>query len=212
MKLVKHALIVEDLAETRDWLQQALALAFDDPDVTAVDSLAAARDALAVQRFDLALVDLGLPDGNGSELIAEIVRDTPKTIPVVTTIFDDDASLWASLRAGAQGYLLKQQPRAELVQLLQGILQGQPPLSPSVARRILANFHRPQVPDDLSCRERQVLTLIARGFRISDVARDLGLSPHTVHGYVKSIYQKLGVSTRAEAALAASRHGLLDPG
>ena len=124
------------------------------------------------------------------------------------------------LQTGAQGYLLKDHPIPWLATQLQGIAQGQPPLSPAIARRLLRHFQAPRAPqaqaqvpaqEGLSQREREVLGLLAQGVRIADIGQALGISRHTVSGYLKDIYRKLSVGTRAEAALEAARRGLVAP-
>ncbi|MDC8012697.1 response regulator [Tahibacter soli] len=204
-----RALVVDDLAASRDWLERALALAF--PGI-AVESAASVAEALA--RIDppppLALVDLGLPDGSGVRVIEELGR-RGATVTIVATVFDDDAHLFPALRAGAQGYVLKDQPPEALAAMLQGIAAGQPPLSPSIARRLLQHFRPPAPEPDapaLTPRETEVLRLTAKGLTVQEVADLLGLSRHTAGGYLKDIYRKLSVSTRAEAALEAARRGL----
>ena len=163
---------------------------------------------------DLALVDLALPDGNGMDIVAALAQKNPSCMIVVATIFDDDAHLFPALRAGAQGYLLKEQPRELLVRQLRGIADGQPPLSPAIARRLLRHFQ--PLPDasngeaiQLTPREREVLSLLARGIRIVEIAQTIGISRHTVGDYVKNIYRKLKISSRAEAALQAKSLGLV---
>ena len=136
-------------------------------------------------------------------------------MPVVVSIYDDDAHLFDAIAAGAQGYLLKDEGAEVLVGRLREIARGEPPLSPSIARRILCHFHRPHdaatAPrrELLTPRETEVLALLGRGFRIGDAADSLGLTRHTVAGYVKIIYSKLNISSRAEAALEAKRLGLV---
>src|SRR5690606_8526461 len=126
---------------------------------------------------------------------------------VVATVFDDDAHLFPALRAGAQGYVLKDRDRATLADMLRGIVSGQPPLSSSIARRLLRHFQpMPAEPQDgvpLTPRETEVLQLTAKGLTLNEVAQALQLSRHTVSGYLKDIYRKLSVGTRAEAALEA---------
>ena len=206
---MRTALIVEDQSDSQQWLQVVLAEAFPAIQSSVAGSLAQAAAILSDRQFDLALIDLGLPDGNGSQLIGEIAQRSPQTLRIVATIFDDDEHLLPALRAGAQGYLLKQQGKAKLVALLQGIAEGQPPLSPAIARRILESFHTSQSPHDLSARECEVLGLIARGYRNTEAAEQLNLSPHTVHSHIKTIYQKLNVSSRVEAAMEAKRRGII---
>jgi len=205
-----RALVVDDLAASRDWLAQALQLAFPGIVVDRAASLAEAR-AFLQPPPPLALVDLGLPDGSGVQLIE---RFGPETLSIVATVFDDDAHLFPALRAGAQGYLLKDQPPQAIAAMLAGIAQGQPPLSPSIARRLLRHFQplpaaAPEAGPHLRPREVDVLRLTAKGLTLAEVADALQLSRHTVAGYLKDIYRKLSVSNRAEAALEAARLGLV---
>jgi len=205
-----RGLVLEDLPESQTWLRNVLEGAFPGMETPVAAPLADARDLTARVRPDIALVDLGLPDGSGVELIQLLNRDHPDCTCVVTTIFDDDQHLFPALRAGARGYLLKDQPQETLVTALQGIVHGHPPLSPGIARRLLG-FFRPEGTSeaDLTPREIDVLTCIAKGYTIARVAELLGLSRNTVAGYVKDIYRKLNVSSRAEATLEAARRGFV---
>jgi DNA-binding NarL/FixJ family response regulator len=167
-------------------------------------------------KLALAVIDLGLPDGSGVELVREIAQAFPEALPVVATIYDDDAHLFDSLAAGAQGYVLKQEHPDTVADCLRRIDAGEPPLSPSIARRMLERLRpqeasppvRPRDEAGLSARETEVLALLARGLSAPEAARAIGLKPQTVAGYVKVIYQKLHVSSRAEAVLAAAQRGL----
>lgn len=208
-----RALVVDDLPGARAWLAAALREAFPGIEVDSAATLAEAR-----ARIDppppLALIDLGLPDGAGTELIADLRRRGADTLCIVATVFDDDAHLFPALRAGAQGYVLKDQDRAVLADMLRGIASGQPPLSSSVARRLLRHFQplpATAAETPLTPRETEVLRLAAKGLTLNEVATALGLSRHTVSGYLKDIYRKLSVGTRAEAALEAARRGLVAP-
>lgn len=208
---LREALVVEDQADACEWLCNAVRRAFPSVEVVAVGSVADARAALANTVPQLALVDLGLPDGSGIQLIDTLNRDHPETVVVVSTVFEDDGHLFAALRAGAQGYLLKDEPRERLAELLEGIVEGRPPLSPTIARRLLDYFHAPDTArqENLTERERDVLTLLAKGFTVRKVAELLEISHNTAAGYVKTIYRKLNVSNRAQATLTASRLGLI---
>lgn len=208
----RTALVLEDVPEAQEWLTRALHSSFPEIAVESVSSVQEARTRLASPPApDLALIDLGLPDGSGIDVIAQIKRDVPATLCIVVSIFDDDAHLFPALRAGAQGYLLKDQPVKQLAELLRGITQGRPPLSPAIARKLLNFFHAApaEIPDPLTRRETEVLSLIGKGITQAEVARMLGISPHTVCGHVKEIYRKLNVSSRAEAALTAQKLGLI---
>ncbi|MDD2686731.1 MAG: response regulator transcription factor [Gallionella sp.] len=209
---MKTALILDDVPDSQIWLSQALTSAFPGIQLSTADSLKEARVWLASHPApELALIDLGLPDGSGTELIAELNRSAPQTLCIVASIFDDDQHLFPALRAGAQGYLLKDQPLPQIIDLLKGIVEGRPPLSPAVARKMLGYFKPGPQPDheQLTDRETEVLRCIAKGLTLPETARLLILSPHTVSGYVKDIYRKLNVSSRAEAALTARNLGLV---
>ena len=204
------ALIVEDLPATRQWLAASVEAAFPGVQLRLAGGVTAARQAIADARPALGLIDLGLPDGDGLELIHALAGT--ETYIVVTTVFADDDHLFPALKAGAHGYVLKDQSREQMVDLLQGIVRGQPPLSASIARRLLGHFGPAPKPADtagLSPREHETLSLIAKGFTVAKVAEALGISPNTAAGYVKEIYRKLNVSSRAEVAIEANRLGLL---
>lgn len=208
---MRTALILDDILDSQAWLSQALRIVFPDIALHCAGNLAEARAWLKSHPApDLALIDLGLPDGSGVELIAELNRAAPQTLCVVASIFDDNLHLFPALRAGARGYLLKDQPQAQIIELLKGIAGGSPPLSPSIARKMLGFFQATPEADQahLTERESEVLRCIAKGLTMAETARLLKLSPHTVSGYVKDIYRKLNVSSRAEAALSARNLGL----
>lgn len=208
---ISTILVIDDLPDALDWLVGAAEEAFPTASVAVADALAPALAELKRRPPELALVDLGLPDGSGQDFILAASAVSPKTISVVTTIFDDDQHLYSALRAGAQGYVLKDRSRETLAEMLRGIVDGKPPLSPSIARRLLSHFHEPRAEQpDLSPREREVLTLLAKGLTVGNVAELLGITPNTASGYVKNVYRKLNVSTRAEATLEAARRGLID--
>ena len=207
-----NILIIEDQADAREWLENACRQAFPDAVIRCVATLADSLLSLQEQTPDLALVDLGLPDGSGNEFIATASAKHPQTVNVVTTVFGDDQHLFAALRAGAQGYVLKDRSRENLAEMLLGIIHGRPPLSPAIARRLLTHFHMPKSDDtaNLTAREREVLTLLAKGLTVNEVAALLEITSNTTAGYVKNVYRKLNVSSRAEATLEAARQGLID--
>lgn len=208
-----RALVVDDLASSRAWLGRALALAFPGIAVEQAASLAEASRHLASPP-PLALIDLGLPDGSGVSLIERL---RGRAMCVVATVFDDDAHLFPALHAGAEGYVLKDQSHEALAEMLRGIAAGQPPLSPSIARRVLRHFAPVAEPGaaaangevELTARETEVLRLTAKGLTRQEVAQLLDISAHTVAGYLKDVYRKLAVGSRAEATLEAARRGLV---
>jgi DNA-binding NarL/FixJ family response regulator len=211
-----RVLIVEDVAETRRWLGEIAAAAFPDCEVIEADSMRTGLAAAARQDCDIALIDLGLPDGSGLEVLRSLRLVNAQAIPIVTTVMGDNAHIVAALSAGAQGYLLKEHPAGMLTRQLVQLADGTPALSPSIARRIMEHFRftgpAADPEEDLTGREKDVLGLIGRGLRNSDVATDLGLAESTVASHIKSIYRKLGISSRAEASWHATRMGLTSKG
>jgi len=216
---MNRILLLEDLPEIRSWLKALALQVFPNAQVS---EAARVHDALALvgaERFDVALVDLGLPDGSGVDVVAALHDTQPEAQSVVVTIHDDDDHLFPALQAGAFGYLLKEQPREHFVEQLQRISQGEPPLSPSIARRVIAYFGAKNKPQperqqqalpavSLTERENEVLLWVAKGFTLPEIGVQLNLSRHTIADYVKQIYRKLNVSSRAEAALEAQRLGI----
>lgn len=207
----RHYLVVEDIAETRRWLVAALAEAFG----AQAHGAATCRDARAWLRDRemgvplLALIDIGLPDGSGVDLIEEIVNEDPTAVAIVTTIYEDDGNLMKAFSAGAQGYLLKDQDARAFARRLAMIDHGDVPISPAIARRLLNRFRDEKpVGAQLSPREMEVLRLVGRGLKSSEAATVLNISPQTVTTHVKAIYRKLEISSRAEAALEARKRGL----
>ena len=206
-------LIVEDIPEARTVLENTVQQAFPQCLSDSFGNVAESLLAAATHQYDLALLDIQLPDGSGFEVLKRIMQQHPETVCVVTTILADDNTILEALAAGAQGYLLKEQPQAVQVRQLTQLRDGIPALSPQIARRILQHFQQPKICDttkhDLTPREVEVLTHIARGLRIHEVAGKLALSENTIASYVKTIYRKLNISTRAEAAIRGKQFGLI---
>ncbi len=176
-----------------------------------------ARDTLTRGAPDVLLVDLGLPDMSGIEIIRETAGRYPATDIMVVTIFGDEGHVLASIEAGATGYLLKDALPEEFVDLIKALRAGGSPISPPIARQLLKKLRPPsgvtdeaaRVGSALSARESEILSIIAKGFSFGEIASLLGISPHTVTTYVKKIYQKLAVHSRGEAVYEASRLGLI---
>ena len=219
---MSNILLLEDLPEIRAWLKVLVHQVFPQAQISEAARVHDALELVSAVKFDLALVDLGLPDGSGVDVVAALREQQPEAQSVVVTIHDDDEHLFPALQAGAFGYLLKESPRQDLVTQLRRIADGEPPLSPPIARRILAYFSHggPRVVDVtrfdpheavLNARETDILQRVAKGYTLPEIAGQLHLSRHTVADYVKQIYRKLNVSSRAEAALEAARRGLVRP-
>lgn len=216
-------LIVEDDAAMRQRLQSLVAEVSSGARIESGPDIATAKACLQQIQFGLALIDIGLPDGNGVELIAWIQMHCPGTACVVITSWGDEETVLAALRAGAIGYLLKEREDAELRTALQSIQRGGAPIDPFVAKRILETLSgtgssqaavaadsKPAVVDDaLTNREEEILRLVARGYSNREIAELTQLSRFTIEGYTKSIYRKLAVRSRTAAVFEAKSLGLL---
>jgi DNA-binding NarL/FixJ family response regulator len=242
-------LILEDNPVARSFLCRVVRESFSDTiNITEAGDLESARKQIGiaggssgmhgVDPFKLIMVDLELPDGNGMDLLTELAQ-YPAT-KIVTTLYSDDDHLFPALQCGADGYLLKEDRFEVLVEELQKIVRGQPPLSPAIARRLLTHFRRgndgeavapgsaftmaagalnagrpialvdkPADHQRLTPRESEVLTFLSKGFTIKEIANLMGIKWFTVNDHIKSIYKKLNVSSRAEAAVLASKQGLV---
>lgn len=212
---MKYILMIEDDRNTRDWFSELLGKAFGKVKIVEADSLQQAETVVNRLPFSLAIVDIYLPDGRGIDFIKRTKKINPGLFCVVVTAFDDSADIFAALKAGADGYLLKSQDKEKLVRLLKDIMEGAPPLSPSIARRIIRHFnadefqHLFKKPAILTQREAEVLIQVAHGMTRKEIAEMLSIRPGTVAGYIKRVYEKLNIASRAQAALEAKKMGLI---
>ena len=208
-----RVLIADDHAVVRQGLRTFLEL---QDGIEVVAEAGDGEEALAAGERtapDVALVDLVMPRLDGIETIRRLRERSPATRVIVLTSFLDDDKIFPALRAGAAGYLLKDAQPQELVSAIRTVHQGQAPLHPAVAARVLdelAGDSRDRPPDLLTGREREVLALIAQGRANKAIARDLGVSEKTVKTHVTSILRKLGLADRTQAALYAVREGLVE--
>lgn len=185
-------------------------------------SVAEARALLDRAAPDVVLADLGLPDGNGIEVIRHATAGHPDRDVIVITMFGDDGHVIDSIRAGATGYLLKDALPRDIAGAILQVHQGGSLISPAIARRVLQSLQQagsgvPAVATDgeyghgpvLSRRETEILRLVAKGLSFKEVGAALDISSHTVITHVKRVYQKLAVHSRGEAVYEASQMGLL---
>lgn len=228
-----RVLIVEDDLEMRDFFEACVvhspALAL----VGCVGTVAQARVCLDQPGIavDVLLVDLGLPDGSGLDVIRHARLSHPACESLVISMFGDEDNVLASIEAGALGYIHKDAAPDDIAQTILDMKAGASPISPMIARRVLAKYATLQagraatvappaclpcapVPHDverpaLSRREQEVLGLIERGFSYQEIASLQGVSVHTVQTHIKSLYSKLAVHSKAEAVFEATRMGLL---
>lgn len=211
--MTKHILILEDMPDTQKWLEGACKLAFPSVTTSVASNIAAANEFIASQEPDIALIDLQLPDGKGHDFIAVLNAQYPGCLSIVVTIYADEAHLMPSLKAGARGYILKDQSRQRIAEMLKQAVAGELPLSPAAAKLVLNQIANVEIPKEqsipLTKREIDVLKLVASGASTPFVAEQLSISKYTVEDHLKQIYRKLGISSRAEAALEARKLNLI---
>lgn len=212
-----RVLVVEDDV----WMREALeaALGWPESQLEHGASAGTGRDAIELIRrgidVDVALVDMGLPDMHGSDVIRLLAARCPTTTIVVFTVQEHRDVIVEAIRAGAHGYLLKSTTIQEVLDGLRAAARGGSPMTPSVARMVieaLRGGRDSDVPTDverLTARETEVLTLLGKGLTYAEAATTLGIALGTVQGHVKIIYEKLRVNSKAEAATLAQRMGLL---
>lgn len=217
MSAVARVLIVEDEAETRQRLARAVAADSALELVAAVGDCASARAQCQRTPIQIALVDLGLPDGPGAELIRELRARDPDMLFMVITSLADEVSVMQAIEAGACAYLLKDASLARVAAAIHETLAGGSPISPGIARHLLKRVQKsPQVEAPaappllaLSQRESAVLNLVAKGYAYAEIGSALGISVNTVGTYVRLMYRKLGVNSRGEAVFEALQQGLI---
>ena len=184
----------------------------------AADGEAAVREA-QLTRPDIVLMDVRMPGLDGVEATRRIRAAVPTTRVLMLTMYDDDATVFTAMQAGAQGYLLKEAEQEEIVRAVRGVVAGEAIFGQGVAERVLGYFAGPPAtasPEypfpELTERERVVLELLARGRRTTEIASELFLSPKTVANNMTTIFAKLQVASRAEAIVRAHEGGLGGPG
>jgi len=221
-----HVAIVEDDPGFRDALSKAVQAS---PDMQLASMAGTRAEGLAMLQgppADVLLVDLGLPDGSGIDVIVAAVAQWPSCNIMVSTTFGDETHVMRSIEAGAAGYLLKDSSPAKMIDEIRSLASGGSPISPIIARQVLARFRgaaattapaAPAAPGTagadqgaiLSVREKEVLDYITRGFTAQEIARLMQLSPFTVRTFVRRIYSKLKVTSKTEAIYEARTLGLL---
>jgi DNA-binding NarL/FixJ family response regulator len=219
-------IIVEDEPEFRRRFAQIID---SEPTMRLAGVAANKREAQALidrEEFDVMLIDLGLPDGTGIDLIRNVSQRKPDVDIMVVTVFGDEQHVVSSIEAGATGYILKDSTPADVISCIRLLRAGGSPVSPVVARSVLrairsrmggATTSSNTVPprsanaenNPLSARETEILQLLAKGMSFNEIGEILGISPHTVTAHIKKIYRKLAVHSRGEAVYEASQMGLL---
>jgi DNA-binding NarL/FixJ family response regulator len=204
------------LADDHPVVRAGLAALLDSlPDIEVVAVAANGRDAVrevVLHRPDVAILDLQMPEVDGFAATREIARSAPEVAVLVLTMFDDEDSVFAAMRAGARGYVVKGAEQDEIARAVHAVAAGEAIFSPGVAQRVLRFFAAPAAAADpfpeLTVREREILTLLAGNLGNAAIAARLELSPKTVANHLSSIFTKLCVADRAGAILRAREAGL----
>lgn len=198
---VKIALVEDDAAVRRifrEWVEQTDAMHC----VGEWGDGEAAIAGLAAVAPDVAMVDINLPGLNGIECVRRLKLLLPKTQFMMLTVYDDTDHIFDALAAGATGYLVKRTPRASLIAAIQEVHAGGSPMSTNIARKVVQAFQHPRKSksaEGLSPRENEVLALLAKGFLCKEISESIGVSLPTVNTYIRRIYEKLHVHSRAQA-------------
>jgi DNA-binding NarL/FixJ family response regulator len=213
MSLIR-ILVADDHALFRDGLR---ALFFSVPDTEVVGEAATGEEAIARAEDlqpDVVLMDIQMPGVNGIEATRTIVRNSPHIGVIVVTMFEDDDSVFAAMRAGARGYVLKGADQDEILKVIRAVAAGEAHFGPEIARRLMGFFSAREPAataeafPELTAREREVLDLIARGRNNQEIAKELYLSHKTVRNHISNIFTKLQVADRAQAIIRAREAGL----
>jgi DNA-binding NarL/FixJ family response regulator len=207
-----HVALVEDDVHFQNAIVTAIAASPDIRLMSLASTRAQGLQSLESAPADVLLVDLGLPDGSGIDVIRAAHTLWPTCAVMVCTAFGDEAHVLQSIEAGASGYLLKDSEPENMLHEIRSLHGGGSPISPLIARQILMRFRAAPAAGEnavLSAREKEVLELITKGFTADEIARLMQVSQHTVQTYVRRIYSKLNVNSRAEAIYEARHQGIL---
>lgn len=202
--------IVEDSRGTRETLSELLKRSPGLLFLAAYPDGERALEGLPNKRPDVVLMDINLPGMNGIECVARLKEKLPDTQVLMLTTYEEGDLIFDSLRAGANGYLLKNMPPAELVHAVEQVHAGGSPMSMHIARKVVSHFQQIKKPssemEKLTKREQEILAQLAKGFLYKEIADQLGISLSTVRAHLHTVYEKLHVQSRTEAVVKYLAH------
>ncbi|MBZ5594835.1 MAG: response regulator transcription factor [Acidobacteriia bacterium] len=205
--------IIEDQPKIREGLRALIDGTEGYRCVGSFGSMEEALERIGSGLPDVLLVDIGLPGMSGIEGIRRMKKDHPQVAMLMLTVYDDDRRIFDAMCAGACGYLLKKTPPARLLESLKEVMDGGAPMSPEVARRVVALFREIRPPDEadyqLTPHELRILKLLVEGHNYKTAAAELGVSINTIRFHMRSIYDKLQVHSKSEAVSKALRNRIL---
>jgi DNA-binding NarL/FixJ family response regulator len=210
---MKHNIVIfEDNKSLKDSVCLLLKMVPEFDVTGAFDDATNLLPKLEMSLPDVILMDIDMPGISGIEAVKEVRQILPECIIIMQTIHDDEQKVFESLKAGAHGYLNKDTNPAQLIQYIQDAINGGSPMTPGIARKVITHFQVQPLKDNdynLSAREKEILNALANGKSYKMIAAELFLAYETVHSHVKRIYQKLHVSSVAEAVGLAFRNNLI---
>ena len=197
-------------------MAQALDAQPDMKVVAQADNGAEAVDLARTHKPDIALLDINMPEMDGVEAARRIAAELPETGIIILTMYRRDDYVFEAIRAGANGYLLKEVELDELLEAVRAVAQGQAIIDPAIASRVLEEFRQPQIREEtpisqLSERDVDILRLVAKGLPNQEIANQLFISEKTVRNRLSLVFSQLHLKNRTEAALYAIREGLVKP-
>lgn len=194
--------IIEDIKEIREGLQMLI----DSSDgFSCIKTYSSGEEAIAELPAlcpDVVLMDINLPGINGIEAVRTLKTTCPKSLFIMSTVYEDDENIFESLKAGASGYLLKKTAPSKILDSITEVYHGGSPMSSQIARRVIASFQQKDSIDNdelLTLREKEILRQLAKGLRYKEIAAELSISTETVRSHTRHIYEKLQVQSRTEA-------------
>ncbi len=203
--------IIEDNAYMREGWETFIDFERDMTVVGSFDSCEKAFDDANFQRSDLVLLDINLPGMDGIEGLSHIRRIDPDKIVIMVTVHDDDEHIFAALKAGAIGYLMKKVAPNELVDAVRDAFNGGSPITPNIARRVISTFHSSQkLEEQLTERELDILRELAKGLSYAAIGKKIFLSVDGIRHHIRNIYRKLEVNSKSEAVAKGLRNRLID--